>query len=435
MAPVKPITLRVYTCDNDHFESIEFETGRHTTAADVSLAMMSRLNISPDLKDVFSIWLLSPYLQLQLKSYHVPVKLFKKWREFLSQYTAASYDVCVSDLPILSFRRNAFLSLREEKRLLTKRDSRKALNLLYHEALHHVISGRYPLQREELVELASIQCAIEHKQFDEETHTANFFKDKLKLYFPAHLTSNTTRRRSIFFGGKNKFNNLEQDLSDGYKDICKKCNESSSNRLAKTVDVETSAIACSLGKDEEIKLWQDTDLQLKLLYLQRCWNKPYYGCVMFRGQVERKTLNLLTYSDRNIIVAINPECIHLFTDENKREILLYLTYDLFSWDFQPATEEGEKFFSSLWLEFDSTHGSQRVAKRLQIFSRQAPMMDAMISRCVDELNKHDEEMKKLRGGSQDAPSHSITTGISVTSTKNFKEDKLKCDIYKADDIQ
>jgi pyruvate/2-oxoacid:ferredoxin oxidoreductase alpha subunit len=63
------------------------------------------------------------------------------------------------------------------------------------------------------------------------------------------------------------------------------------------------------------------------------------------------------------------------------------------------------------------------------------MMDAMISRCVDELNKHDEEMKKLRGGSQDAPSHSITTGISVTSTKNFKEDKLKCDIYKADDIQ
>jgi hypothetical protein len=318
MAPVKPITLRVYTCDNDHFESIEFETGRHTTAADVSLAMMSRLNISPDLKDVFSIWLLSPYLQLQLKSYHVPVKLFKKWREFLSQYTAASYDVCVSDLPILSFRRNAFLSLREEKRLLTKRDSRKALNLLYHEALHHVISGRYPLQREELVELASIQCAIEHKQFDEETHTANFFKDKLKLYFPAHLTSNTTRRRSIFFGGKNKFNNLEQDLSDGYKDICKKCNESSSNRLAKTVDVETSAIACSLGKDEEIKLWQDTDLQLKLLYLQRCWNKPYYGCVMFRGQVERKTLNLLTYSDRNIIVAINPECIHLFTDENKR---------------------------------------------------------------------------------------------------------------------
>ena len=45
----------------------------------------------------------------------------------------------------------------------------------------------------------------------------------------------------------------------------------------KYVDVETSAIAVSLGKEEEKKLWLDVDLQLKLLYLQRCWIKPYYG--------------------------------------------------------------------------------------------------------------------------------------------------------------
>ena len=107
---------------------------------------------------------------------------------------------------------------------------------------------------------------------------------------------------------------------------------------------------------------------------------------MFRGQVERKTniKYLLAYSDRHVIVGINPECIHLFTDTNPRvsnkphtklfiqpqEILLYLNYDLFSWYFQPATVEGENYFSSLWLEFDSTQGSQKVAKRLQIFSRQ-----------------------------------------------------------------
>ena len=42
---------------------------------------------------------------------------------------------------------------------------------------------------------------------------------------------------------------------------------------------------------------------------------------MFRGQVERKTSNikhLLVYSDRNVIVAINTECLHLFTDNNPR---------------------------------------------------------------------------------------------------------------------
>ena len=29
---------------------------------------------------------------LQLKSYHLPCKLFKKWKDLLSQYTNASYD-------------------------------------------------------------------------------------------------------------------------------------------------------------------------------------------------------------------------------------------------------------------------------------------------------------------------------------------------------
>ena len=49
------------------------------------------------------------------------------------------------------------------------------------------------------------------------------------------------------------------------------------SRRKKGVDVEKSAVAVSLGEDEEAKLWSDIDLQLKLLYLQRCWSKPYYG--------------------------------------------------------------------------------------------------------------------------------------------------------------
>lgn len=33
--------------------------------------------------------------ELQLKSYHLPCKLFKRWKDLLSQFTSASYlDVC-----------------------------------------------------------------------------------------------------------------------------------------------------------------------------------------------------------------------------------------------------------------------------------------------------------------------------------------------------
>lgn len=50
---------------------------------------------------------------------------------------------------------------------------------------------------------------------------------------------------------------------------------------------------------------------------------------MFRGQVERKASNikqLLVYSDRNVIVAINTECLHLFTDNSPRVSLKTQNY-------------------------------------------------------------------------------------------------------------
>ncbi len=63
-------------------------------------------------------------------------------------------------------------------------------------------------------------------------------------------------------------------------------------------------------------------------------------------------------------------------------------------------EEGEDLYSSLWLEFDSVlnEGGEavKVAKRIQVFSRQAPMMDAMIGRCVAEINKKEDELRQLR---------------------------------------
>ncbi len=65
-----------------------------------------------------------------------------------------------------------------------------------------------------------------------------------------------------------------------------------------------------------------------------------------------------------------------------------------------VSEEGEDLYSSLWLEFDSVlnEGGEavKVAKRIQVFSRQAPMMDAMIGRCVAEINKKEDELRQLR---------------------------------------
>ncbi len=78
--------------------------------------------------------------------------------------------------------------------------------------------------------------------------------------------------------------------------------------------------------------------------------------------------------------------------------MLFLTYDQLSWGFEEARDEGEDFYSALWLEFDSvihTEGEERkVLKRVKIFSRQAPMMDAMISRCVADIKQQERELRE-----------------------------------------
>ena len=90
----------------------------------------------------------------------------------------------------------------------------------------------------------------------------------------------------------------------------------------------------------------------------------------------------------------------LHSPTHSQEPLLYLTYDQLSWEYQACEDEGEDFYSSLWIEFDSFipegDGEKKVAKRVQVFSRQAPMMDAMIGRCVSEIDKREEELREIR---------------------------------------
>lgn len=116
--------------------------------------------------------------------------------------------------------------------------------------------------------------------------------------------------------------------------------------------------------------------------------------------------------------------------------MIYLTYDQLSWYFEEAAEDGDLFHSCLWLEFDSVMeegGSEtKVAKRLQIFSKQAPMIDAMISRCVSDINQKEEELRQKRlaqGNEEFLPEVSITSGVKQRQEKNYQEHKLHCEIF------
>ena len=96
------------------------------------------------------------------------------------------------------------------------------------------------------------------------------------------------------------------------------------------------------------------------------------------------------------------------------------------------------------MEFDSVieegKSEVKVAKRLQIFSKQAPMIDAMITRCVSDINQKEEELRQKRvaqGNAEYLPEVSITTstgaagetGTRQRQEKNYKEHKLHCEVF------
>ena len=69
-------------------------------------------------------------------------------------------------------------------------------------------------------------------------------------------------------------------------------------------------------------------------------------------------------------------CLSVCLSVCLQEVMLQLPFDLLSWELDEPHEEGETFFSCLWLEWDSVDpaGSQgepvQVARRLPIYSRQ-----------------------------------------------------------------
>ncbi len=76
---------------------------------------------------------------------------------------------------------------------------------------------------------------------------------------------------------------------------------------------------------------------------------------------------------------------HTHTHTHTQEVLLHEPIKKLFWEFQASSEEGEDFYSVLWLEYQVEQ--QSVFKLLQVFSRQAPMMDALLQRYWAELEK------------------------------------------------
>lgn len=69
-------------------------------------------------------------------------------------------------------------------------------------------------------------------------------------------------------------------------------------------------------------------------------------------------------------------------------LLLGLRYEELSWDYaKPSKEDDPNCLSCLFLQFNVLENGARVSKILQIFSKQAGLMDKVIASFVHQMKK------------------------------------------------
>ncbi|XP_022186630.1 putative FERM domain-containing protein FRMD8P1 isoform X2 [Nilaparvata lugens] len=362
------IKVCVYLMSDVAFH-MELEDGANTTVPEMVQAIVNdpELGLPKSAANIFTMWMCSGLLELQLKPGHRPLAVRAKWPALLAKYAHATDSRQRRDEPVLSFQRNVFLPRATDQRI---KDA-KVVELLYHEARYNILEGRYPCEVNNYIMLGAIQARLELGPYNPQHHTIHFFREQQSNFLPVHM------RRGVW----------------------------------------TSWLHLSGKTSPEVKLLENfklipantTERKLQRKYLEFCWSLPYYGCAFFQGQVEqpvRGLTSLITHQDVPVLVGINTQGVYII-DNVQCCLLLGLKYEDMSWDFaKPSQEDNPDCLPCLFLQFRVLENGTRVFKILQVFSKQAVMMDALISGFVEDVKR--KASAALNSDETDRPSEAAT---------------------------
>lgn len=231
------------------------------------------------------------------------------------------------------------------------------LELLYHEAKSNILNGHYPLSQDECDDRAALQAIITERELRAEKApsfelgggetfgSVSYFKSRLTQYLPAHLS----KRNWLFHTSSNP----EKRLAQKY----------------------TEKVTKFTGQETMDALYRK--------YLETCWNLPYYGAAYLRGQAEHPGSRGLLSSpvDDPVYVAVNVDGVFII-DMDDVVPLLGLYFEELSWQLVESTETmNPNCLPCLFLQFREKKRTGET-KLLQIFSKEAVLMDNLIESCV-----------------------------------------------------
>ncbi|XP_055621460.1 AF4/FMR2 family member lilli [Toxorhynchites rutilus septentrionalis] len=302
-------------------------------------------------QSVFGLWMTSPLLEVQLKPHHRPYAVRVAWSKLLDKHSHGNELEKLSNEPMTTLRRNVFFSKRDEEKIKDPR----ILELLYEEARHNVLLGRYAMESSHSIMLGGIQARIELGPYNSHTHSTSYFRENQFRFLPAHVAK-------------------------------------SSSWSWLPISRRTSAEVRLL---EQFKRVPTTATTKKLMrkYLEFCWALPFYGAAYFHGQVEqpvRGLMSLMQQKDLPVLIAVNERGIFVI-DQIECTLLLGLKYEELSWDYaKPSNVNDPECLPCIFLQFGAVENGIAATKLMQIFTRQAAMIDALITHFIEQAKRRKE---------------------------------------------
>lgn len=279
-------TTEIIVFGKDNFEiKLDLPELDHSnvTCKELLKNIEEKLNLTADLRSikltgekVFSLGLISNYLELPLRNSYKPFDILICWSDLLRTFSPKIHhlkqDQIDEDQPLLCLQRNVFFTREDENKI----ENELILRLLYEEAKRNVLDGKYQFDDEEF--LAAIQLKIDYlRTNDQLILETQYLKENLTDYLS---------------------DNYLQANSNTFLTI---------NRSRSTLDQKINRRLKSDQLNLELK-----DLYIE--YLKKCQQLPHYGSIFFHAQIERNQSMFSSImrlnQDFKVWVAINYEGIH-----------------------------------------------------------------------------------------------------------------------------
>lgn len=319
----QPRQIQVYLEDGSS-KMLNLIDGANTSVHQLNQQMLREFNMpETPYADIFTIWICSPSLELQLKPEHKPLEHMRSWNHrIVGNFTDGDSE---NEKPLFKWKRNAKISLIVEKAV----EHPEAMRLLFHEAKQNYINAFYPCKDQDVILFASILLYLNHGGTDQQAAKAYLSHSKnLQQLIPAP----NLKARSNWPNRPNWPNLILQK----YRELCSR----------------ESVVRPQL---------------LQVEFLKNCRNLTVYGSVFFTGE-------LRTGKQGKCFIAVNDVGIHIINYQS-RVLLHSYKYSEISWVLP-----NEYGVLELTIVRNDSRLNRHTPQNLKLYTKQAGMIHELMKK-------------------------------------------------------